>query len=136
MILRPATTDDAETLFAWRNDPETRANSVNSKPVPWNDHFDWLMASIANPNRDLLVAEVEGAPVGTVRLDRGEETELSWTVGRHYRGKGVGKQMVQLACPNGPTIAKIKATNIASQRIAEFAGFKLVEDGDLQLWKR
>jgi RimJ/RimL family protein N-acetyltransferase len=134
--LRPATMVDARTLFAFRNDPDTRANSVNTAPVPWDDHLAWLEASLANPDRDLLVAEMDGAPVGTVRIDRGEETEISWTVAPDYRGKGVGKRMVALACPHGPLVAKIKPTNPASQGIAAHAGFHMSDDGELQIWRR
>lgn len=134
MILRPATMDDAAILFAWRNDPETRANSLNTDPVPWESHCDWLSASLENHNRDLLVAEIEGVPVGTVRIDRGEETEISWTVAPDRRGKGIGKQMVSLACSPGEVVAHIKATNPASQAIAAHCGFQMERDGELQRW--
>lgn len=131
MSLRPATMGDAETLFNWRNDPETQANSLSTDPVPWDDHCNWLKASLANPDRDLLIAEIDGVPVGTVRIDRGEESELSWTVAPDQRGKGIAKQMVALACPP-EAVARIKPDNIASQRIAEAAGFKQT----FQIWER
>jgi RimJ/RimL family protein N-acetyltransferase len=44
--------------------------------------------------------------------------------------------MVAKACPPGVVVAQIKAANVASQRIAEHAGFRKIEDGALQLWKR
>lgn len=127
--------DDAKVLFAWRNDPDTRANSMTADEVPWESHCAWLEASLANDNRDLLVAEVEGVPVGTVRIDRGEETELSWTVAPDARGKGYAKQMVKAACPKGRVIATIKAANVASQRVAAAAGFKVV-GGNPPIWVR
>ena len=136
VTLRPATMDDAQILFDWRNDYETRANSLNTVPVPWEDHCRWLKASLENPRRDLIIAEVEGVPVGTVRIDRGVGTEMSWTVSPARRVKGIGKAMVAKACPPGEVIAQIKAANLASQRIAEHAGFQKIEDGALQLWKR
>lgn len=136
MHLRPATMNDAGVLFAWRNDPETRANSVNSDPVAWADHCAWLKASLANPDRDLLIAELDGMPVGTVRIDRGDETEISWTVSPEHRGKGVAKYMVALASPSGRAVARIKPANIASQKIAESVGFRLAEVDGLQVWRR
>jgi RimJ/RimL family protein N-acetyltransferase len=128
--------DDAELLFAWRNDPETRVNSVNTDPVSWDGHCNWLRASLQNPDRDLLIAEVGGVPVGTVRIDRGDETELSWTVAPDHRGNGIGKAMVALACPNGEVIAQIKPENIASRRIAASTGFHMEKGGELQLWRK
>jgi RimJ/RimL family protein N-acetyltransferase len=137
--LRPVTMDDANMLFRWRNDPVTRANSRSTASVSWEDHCKWLKASLANPNRDLLVAEIDGVPVGRARIDRGEETEVSWTVSPDHRGKGVGKAMVAMvaaACPRGPVVARIKPSNRASQAIAAYAGFRKVEDGELQVWRR
>lgn len=134
--LRPATMDDAQLLFDWRNDHETRANSLTTVPVPWEDHCRWLRASLENPRRDLIIAEMDGVPVGTVRIDRGVGTEMSWTVSPARRVRGIGKAMVSKACPSGVVLAQIKATNVASQRIAEHAGFRKIEDGPLQLWKR
>lgn len=134
--LRPVTMNDAKMLFEWRNDPETRANSRKTAPVPWEEHCKWLRESLANPKRELLVAEIDGVPVGRARIDRGEETEMSWTVAPDHRGKGVGKAMVAAACPPGPVVARIKPSNRASQAIAAHAGFRKVSDGELQVWRR
>lgn len=136
MHLRRATMDDAAVLFAWRNDPETRANSVTTDPVAWDGHRGWLEMSLASPDRELLIAEIDGVPVGTVRIDRGEEIELSWTVAPDQRGKGIGRYMVTMASPSGPAVAKIKPANIASQKIAESAGFRLAGVDGLQIWRR
>lgn len=136
MKLRPATIDDASLLLEWRNDPLTREASVNTDPVGWDGHVEWFRSSLTNPNRKLLVVEVNEEPVGTVRIDYGDETEISWTVAPSARGRSLGKQMVQAALPDGPVIAHIKRENIASQRIAQAAGFKLVCDEPLQRWSR
>jgi RimJ/RimL family protein N-acetyltransferase len=135
MKLRPATLDDAALLLEWRNDLLTREASVNTEPVSWDSHVAWLRASLGNPRRKLLIAEIE-RPVGTVRIDYGEETELSWTVAPDARGRRLGKAMVLAAVPEGQVIAHIKHDNVASQRIAEAAGFRLARGGDLQRWVR
>lgn len=138
---RPARFDDAETLFKWRNDPETRANSVNTDEIPWPDHAAWMERSLADQRRRIYIAEKNGSPVGTVRVDYGLEIELSWTVAPEHRGNGIGKLLVQNApLPEEPIIARIKPGNIASQKIAAAAGFVLVTKGrldpNLQLWRR
>lgn len=130
--LRPAIMADAETLWRWKNDPDTRANSANSDEVPWNNHIVWLEAAIASDDMELLVAELGGAPVGTVRVDQG--SVMSWTVAPEARGRGVGKAMVcSTAFPGA--VAHIKSDNAASQRVALAAGFRLVRKGVLQVWR-
>lgn len=123
--------DDADLLFAWRNDPETRANSISTAEVAWADHLAWLSSSIQSRRCRLLIAEEAGTPVGTLRIDDGRQ--LSWTVAPNARGTGVGKRMVSLVARRGHS-ARIKRGNIASQRIAEAAGFRLVTDGEVQQW--
>ena len=76
--LRPATVADAVLLRIWRNDPATRAASRHSGGVEAEEHAAWLDRTLADPDRLLLVAELGGAPVGQVRLDRdGECWEIS-----------------------------------------------------------
>ena len=71
------------------------------------------------------MAEIDGVPVGTVRVDsEALGYELSWTVSTTMRSSGIGKAMVsQLAKWIPESIrAEIKTGNIASIRIAEEAG--------------
>ena len=132
--VRPATIQDAELLFGWRNDPQTRANSINTGDAPWEGHLHWLRASLKNPDRQLLVAERDGVPVGTVRIDGGDE--LSWTVAPEHRGVGLGSEIVALVAKRGDR-AQIKCDNFASQRIAKRAGFVLWKDEPpLQEWRK
>ena len=110
----------------WRaNSPATRGASHNTALINQDEHVRWLTNTLKNPNRKLFVAEIDGVPVGTVRMD--SETlgyELSWTVSPMMRGSGIGKVMVPLLADdiNEPIRAEIKAGNIASIRIAEEAG--------------
>ena len=41
--LRPARLDDSAVVFAWRNDPLTRAMSRALVPVTWDDHQRWFI---------------------------------------------------------------------------------------------
>ena len=109
--------NDAERLFGWRNDPLTRANSHETVPITWDQHVSWLLKSLDDPTRAIFIAEVEGDPVGTVRIDR--ETgccELTWMVSPEHRRQGNGRRMVQQAAQlvDGPIRARIKVGNISS----------------------
>ena len=125
MKLRPATLEDADLLFQWRNDPETRKASHNIADVARDEHLRWLTGIVADKNRKLFIAEEDGTPVGTVRAElSGGVFELSWTVAPGARGRGVAKRMVALLASQiaGPIRAEVKSGNVASVRVAEHAG--------------
>lgn len=133
VTLRLATTQDLELLLAWRNDPETRAASHHTGEVKHDEHRQWLHAIIANPRRQLFVAEERGRPIGTVRADETDGMfELSWTVAPEARGKGAGKHMVRALAKriDGPVRAEVRVGNAASARIAEYAGMQRVQERD------
>jgi len=133
--LRPAGLQDAALLLLWRNDPLTRRFSINDAVVGWDEHIAWLEASLAMETRQLLVA-VRGRPVGLVRIDRDEATEMSWTVAPDARGQGVGRSMLAAALPiRGRIVARIKSDNVASRRLASRVGFALLEPGPLERWE-
>jgi RimJ/RimL family protein N-acetyltransferase len=127
MILRAANELDAQRLFEWRNDPLTRANSSNTDLVTWTDHTRWLSRTLRRPDRDLLIAERDGQPLGTIRIDYlADSCELSWTVAPEYRQQGLGKQMVRLAIlvARVPDLtATIKPDNEPSEHIVRALGF-------------
>ena len=146
MTLRQANLEDAKILLDWRNDPETRVNSINMEEVLWENHLPWLEKTLKNPSRLLFVAEEDGSPVGTVRADMsedGKESELSWTVAPTWRGKGIGKKMVSFILEEiflkGKTLkAEIKEKNIPSIKIAEALGFQKereISEG-LSMWTK
>jgi RimJ/RimL family protein N-acetyltransferase len=136
MQLRPATIEDAAMLLRWRNDPETRANSVHTAVIQLADHIGWFGESLKNSARKILIAEEHGISLGTVRIDGAKE--LSWTVAPEHRGKGVGGRMVALAVSSlhGSIAAVVKATNTPSLRIVQHLGFILHhERGPLLEWR-
>ncbi|MEM7358938.1 MAG: GNAT family N-acetyltransferase [Pseudomonadota bacterium] len=131
--LRPAAIRDADMLFEWRNDPETRAASHNTAEVQKNDHISWLTRTLSNPDRELYVADENGDPVGTVRADYSDGAwELSWSVSPLARGRGVAKRMVAALASqiSEPIRAEVKTGNFASVRIAEHAGMEFEQETD------
>ena len=42
LYLRPVELSDARLLFQWRNEKETRANSLHSEELVYEDHVRWL----------------------------------------------------------------------------------------------
>ena len=131
LTFRIATIDDADLLLAWRNDPDTRANSHTTGVVTREAHVAWLSTALADPQRAIRIAELDGVAVGTIRLDQaGDHYELSWTIAPSARGKGIGKAMLKatLTQLDKPAHAEIKAGNPASQHIAQHAGMTLARE--------
>lgn len=127
-------------LWGWRNDYETRMASVNTEPVLWPEHMIWFSRSLTSPERKIFIAEHQGTPIGTVRLDYlNGHTELSWTIAPEHRGKGYGVSMLRAAItkePDKDLYAVIKMTNAASLKIAQAAGFYFEKMQDnLGVWK-
>ena len=136
MILRPATWEDRFLLLEWRNEEETRRSSLSQEPVSLEQHERWLQATLSGSQRRLYVAEEEGVPVGTVRIDGGE---LSWTVAPTARGRGVGKRLVATGCAlvEGAVLARILPGNAASLAIARHCGFVFLrEEEGVTWWER
>ncbi len=141
LIFRKATLHDAELLLFWRNDAETRENSLNGQIVSLSEHLAWLEKTLADPNRQLFICEKTGHPVGTVRIDRldNDSCELSWTVSPQFRGRGIGSAMVKKAAQtvSGRLIAKIKCEASSSQQVALRAGFKNIVTRDgITYWEK
>jgi spore coat polysaccharide biosynthesis predicted glycosyltransferase SpsG/GNAT superfamily N-acetyltransferase len=108
LVARPATLQDSRLLWAWRNDPATRASSRSSAEVPWEDHLRWLTATLDRTDRILLVVEDPAGtagPVGTVRWDLqaepavgpagGDEWEVSITVAPQWRGQSLARPLLR-----------------------------------------
>lgn len=126
--LRAAVLADSDNLLRWRNDPDTRRWSRHESRTSEADHAEWLGHALANVSRRLWMAEIDSEAVGTVRADTtASGNELSWTVAPEWRGRGVGTEMVRLACQmlTGRVYAYVKVGNDASSRIALAAGLQL-----------
>lgn len=134
VFLRPATSKDSKRLLDWRNDPRTRMNFRNPEPVGSDTHEDWLRRKLADENCRLMIAEVAGRPVGTVRADlESSAWWLSWSIDSKERGRGYGSAMVaaMMVRLHGRVCAVTKLGNLGSERIASAVGMirQEVRDG-------
>lgn len=128
---RAARIDDAELLFAWRNDPDTRRHSRTSDLIPWKTHHDWLTRTLESTTRRLLVVEFEGEPIGTVRWDLQAPAtwEVSITLAPQKRGLGYSARLLAAAerALGGERpltlMAEIHTANEASRRLFASCGY-------------
>lgn len=130
--LRPATQSEAHLLWQWANEPQVRAMSFSTEPIPWKDHSQWFSNKLKNPDCYLWIALVNAKPIGYVRFDTIclREVDISISLAPEMRGKGYAKLVIQAACyrlleeTDIHTIhAHIKAANLASIRAFESAHF-------------
>lgn len=137
--LRSATADDARVLWDWANDPVVRASAFHGRPIPWDDHRDWLARRLADPDTSIYVAlDLDAAPVGVVRFQRlGSSAEISVTVAADRRGQGWGPVIIdggvrQLLAETSvdEVIARIKPDNRASLSSFEDAAFMRTGESD------
>jgi RimJ/RimL family protein N-acetyltransferase len=128
--LRPATMDDAEQLWLWRNDPVTRSQSRNTDPITWSSHLKWLRAAFADAQRQIIIATRDGTPIGNIGVHPvADGKEVSIVVAPTDRGNGNGRAMLQLACgaATEPLFASVRTDNLASRRLFESCGFHLID---------
>ena len=133
--LRPATMQDADRLFAWRNDPVTCANSRSTAAVAREDHDRWMQFNVQQgyPEHLVAIAEGNGGSVGVVRFDAAKNDlmtyEVSITIAPQHRGAGLACPILNMACGYFPDFgidAEIRCNNKASQKIFERCGFEQI----------
>lgn len=130
--LRPATTDDCDQIWEWRNDSRTRRHSHDPSEVTLESHRKWFAATLSNPDRILLIGECDGEPVGVLRYDRtGGTARISVYLVPGREGRGEGTRLIRSGsrwlAGYWPTLkaidGEIRETNRASAGAFVAAGF-------------
>ncbi|MEA2552219.1 MAG: hypothetical protein QOJ65_395 [Fimbriimonadaceae bacterium] len=138
--LRRATFEDAELLWQWSNDPVGRQSSLNTAPIEWTTHVEWLRQKLQDPNCLLLIAVQEETPAAVVRFDaRKGHLLVSISVAADFRGQGVGKKALssgleeaQRAWPSQEIHAYVKPENESSLSLFDGCGFTRKRQMDVE----
>lgn len=137
LTIRTASAADAELLWRWANDAETRRWSFHSAPIPWETHLAWLDANLADPATRLFIVGDGATPKAVVRFEPGGDDVgvVSVVVDPEERGRGWGTRALQTSCRAAAgelglkrVDAFIKPDNTASLAVFERAGFAPVAD--------
>lgn len=133
--LRLAGQEDMDLLFLWANDPSVRKNSFSEDEIPYEEHRQWYQTLLTDQKRRQYLYICNGVPMGQVRISLSEEdAEISYSIGKEYRGMGHAKKMLQLlqeqVQEDYPYLkrlsAKVKADNTPSQRAFLHLGYQKI----------
>lgn len=138
LSLRTMSAEDKSLTYAWANDSLTRANSFDSRPIPFDSHSTWFDSKLNDQNARYYIAEIKGQALGLLRFDtRDQQIVMGITISQEYRGKKLSARLLQKACglvapkTELPIVAYIKQGNIPSIKAFEKAGF--IYQADLQI---
>jgi UDP-2,4-diacetamido-2,4,6-trideoxy-beta-L-altropyranose hydrolase len=137
--LLKATESDVELYYDWANDPSVRANSLNSDPIPYENHVNWFTKRIQSENAHLLILVNEFDKIGQIRLEKEDNLwNINYSIAKEYRGKGMGKEIVAFTLdlfPDFHFLARVQNTNIASLKVFEALNFKRVLDEEIVIFE-
>ncbi|MFC1843864.1 GNAT family N-acetyltransferase [Thermodesulfobacteriota bacterium] len=137
IIIRKAKHSDMKLYFNWANDKAVRDNSFHSEPISLDSHRTWFKNKLNDNSSFLYVAKNNNIPIGQIRfqIDDNHTAELSFSLKKEARGRGLGKQILKLAieklsndCSKVASIkAHVKKTNISSNKIFTQLDFNIDE---------
>jgi RimJ/RimL family protein N-acetyltransferase len=119
-------------ILQWRNDQDAVANSLTGRSVDPKEHAVWYAKRLARVPLFMWIAEVDGSPVGSVRIDKeGASGRVAIAVARAARGRGLGttilRAMLDAVASRQDAIelrAEVLVSNEASLRAFRKAGFE------------
>ena len=133
--LREATMQDMDWLLQLQRQPETRRHARNPAAPSPDEHRRWLVATLIDPARLLLIVETEAGMAGMIRLDARDgkgRYEVSIAVDSVHHGRGVATAalgLIRRLMPGAMFDAEILPSNAASLRLFGGAGYVPVGDG-------
>lgn len=141
IIVNTVRQEDCEDLWHWRNDPHTRASSLNTDSVPFDQHCKWFESALRNTNQFLLLGsipnmEIPGSSnkIGMVRFDiesvnnasANSQTALvdkkaivSINLNPNFRGKGLSAPLLSMAVEVFKTSIALPSSTLSQIRFIE-----------------
>jgi UDP-2,4-diacetamido-2,4,6-trideoxy-beta-L-altropyranose hydrolase len=134
-----ANESDVQLYYDWANDPSVRANSLNSDPIPYENHVNWFTKRIHSENAHLLILVNELDKIGQIRLEKeGDLWNINYSIAKEYRGKGMGKKIIALTLdlfPDFHFLARVQNSNNASLKVFETLNFKRIIDEEIVIFE-
>jgi len=129
--LRVAQPDDVYRYFEWANDPDVRAQAVQTSLISIESHERWFAAKLASPHAQLFVLMAGDLPVGQIRFDReGNDYRVDYSIDRDYRGRTWASRLVALGMSKSTAergarfVAEVRENNLRSRAVFARLGFR------------
>jgi len=133
---RKALQIDIDEVFLWINDPDTRAMSLNSGLIDYDDHKKWYSSKLTDDENVMVIGfedHEQSKKSGVVRFEnRQTSVRVSINLSPESRGQGVGAEFllksqdfIPTAWPATLLMAEIKSQNVASIKTFINAGYVL-----------
>ncbi|HBR21700.1 MAG TPA: hypothetical protein DD713_03920 [Nitrospiraceae bacterium] len=122
-----------QDLFNWRNHPDIRKKSFNTKPISWDEHERWFKEKTGDSKTTIYMAYCQEQKIGTVRFeDIGNAIKVSIMLNPEYLSKGFGSNIIKIGTEKfikentslRPICAEIRVDNIISIKAFQEAGYK------------
>ena len=129
--------DDSHDILAWRNHPDTRKNSVNTRAIDEREHELWFKQRLASELCKIYMARDEnGLNLGMVRFDihaDAQMAEISIAIAPASQGQGLAALLLRRAIETFDRAelilqARVKDENIPSKKSFERNGFTILDD--------
>jgi RimJ/RimL family protein N-acetyltransferase len=133
-MLRPMEMDDLPIFFAQQLDPESRYMAGFTMPNSTDQdaflaHWQDILADEVVIKRTILY---QGEVAGNImHFDQFGNPAIGYWLGRDYWGKGIATAAVQLFIRQitiRPLYARVLKDNLASRRVLEKCGFKVIAE--------
>jgi spore coat polysaccharide biosynthesis protein SpsF (cytidylyltransferase family) len=131
LVLVPAAAEHSDFYLACRADPDAVKWTLSGRAIDPTEHACWYTIAIDDPGRRMRVGVIDGAAVGTARVDvRNGIGEVGITLAPEYRGRGLSVPLLNALvadCAGDPQvvtlIARVHAENMPSLRAFLATGF-------------
>lgn len=132
LALRTVVPADIPILFEQQRDPVAVHMAAFTTKDPDDEavYRAWFDRILADPTVTVRAILAEGALAGSVLCyGDGEQTEVSYWLGREFWGRGLATQALAVfidALPTRPLHARVAKDNVASLRVLQKNGFAIV----------
>jgi len=131
--LRNIKKEDCGLLYDWANDPDVRNNAFATSIINWDNHLNWFLDKLVNPDTHIFILERKGKAIGQIRFDKEVDYwKIDYSIDKKFRGMGMGSKIIKLGLEKieGKVKAWVKKENIASCKIFENLNFILEKEID------
>jgi RimJ/RimL family protein N-acetyltransferase len=141
IIVKAVQMEDRDDLWHWRNDPHTRAQSLNSDTVPYDQHCKWFESALGNPEQFIVLGIIPNKAIpknsnkiGMVRFDLAsiqDSSDISQTrfidkkaivsinLNPDYRERGFSVPLLNMAVKAFKTHITLPSSSLSNIRFIE-----------------